>query len=207
MFKCKLPARTGGVHHAQIEGLNIPCSGLQYGLRAAGEYTPERGLFYNEANLLVDPYAKHLSAPFVYDDVLGSQQFGVDTAHLVPKAVLQRNQPAPDLQVRAQPPRLIYEASVKALTMLHPDIPQHLRGTVAALREPCIIAHLQRIGVDTLELMPITAWVNERHLHHLGLRNAWGYNPVAMMALEPSLCPNGIQELRDTVAALKSVGV
>jgi glycogen operon protein len=55
--------------------------------------------------------------------------------------------------------------------------------------------------------MPIVAWIDERHLPPLGLRNAWGYNPVAMMALDPRLCPGGVAELRETVAALHAAGI
>ena len=80
--------------------------------------------------------------------------------------------------------------------MLHPDVPEALRGTVAALAHPAILDHLTRLGVDAVELMPITAWIDERHLGPLGLTNGWGYNPVAFMALDPRLCPGGIAELR-----------
>jgi glycogen operon protein len=63
---------------------------------------------------------------------------------------------------------------------------RHQRGTVAALAHPVILAHLKKLSVSAVELMPIVAWVDERHLPPLGLRNAWGYNPVAMMALDPA---------------------
>lgn len=205
--RIRLPMRTGQVHHGRVDGLLIPNEGLRYGLRASGVYAPAEGLFYDEAKLLVDPYAVQLSHAFVYDDALCCQNFGVETSALVPKSILRHDVPMADLSVVAREPRVIYEASVKALTMLHPDVPQHLRGTVAALREPCVIEHLLKIGVDTLELMPITAWVNERHLHHLGLYNAWGYNPIAMMAVEPSICPGGVAELRETVAMLRGHGI
>src|SRR6185503_14766053 len=101
----------------------------------------------------------------------------------------------------------IYEVNVRGFTMRHPDVPPALRGTVAALAHPTIIAHLQKLGVDAVELMPIPAWIDERHLPPLGLRNAWGYNPVAMMALDPGLAPGGIAELRQTVAALRAAGI
>src|SRR6185503_1161091 len=101
----------------------------------------------------------------------------------------------------------IYEVNVRGFTMRHPDVPPALRGTVAALAHPTIIAHLQKLGVDAVELMPIPAWIDERHLPPLGLRNAWGYNPVAMMALDPGLAPGGIAELRQTVAALRTAGI
>ncbi len=101
----------------------------------------------------------------------------------------------------------IYEVNVKALTMLHPDVPEAQRGTLSALAHPAILAHLRRIGVDMVELMPITAWIDERHLPPLGLTNSWGYNPVAMMALDPRIVPGGVQELRNTVAALHAEGI
>ncbi|MGL4768166.1 MAG: glycogen debranching protein GlgX [Formosimonas sp.] len=202
--RLRLPEQTDGVHHGRFGGLPLP---LYYGLRAAGEYAPSQGWFYDEAKLLIDPYARQLSGPLRYDDALSGQNFGVDTAPLVPRAVFDPAAPKADLVVRARVPQVIYEAQVRALTMLHPAVPPHVRGTVAAFREPCVLEHLLKIGVDTLELMPITAWLNERHLHHLGLHNAWGYNPVAMMALDPTLCPNGMAELRETVAALRAAGI
>jgi glycogen operon protein len=70
-----------------------------------------------------------------------------------------------------------------------------------------VIAHLEKLRVDAIELMPVTAWIDERHLAPLGLTNAWGYNPVAFMALDPRLCPGGMAELRDAVAALRRAGI
>ena len=91
--------------------------------------------------------------------------------------------------------------------MLHPDVPEALRGTVAALAHPAVLAHLKKLHVAAVELMPVVAWIDERHLPPLGLANAWGYNPVALMALDPGLCPGGVAELRETVAALHAAGI
>ncbi len=102
---------------------------------------------------------------------------------------------------------LIYEVNVRAFTLLHPDVPEIDRGTVRALAHPSIIAHLTKIGVDAIELMPVTAWIDERHLAPLGLSNAWGYNPVTMMAVDPRLCPNGISDLRFATDALRKAGI
>ncbi|GHC95247.1 glycogen debranching protein GlgX [Novosphingobium pokkalii] len=181
-------------------------AGVRYGYRAAGEWAPERGLWFDPAKLLVDPHAVALDRRFAYDPALST--FGVDTAPLVPKAVV----PGPLPLVPPAPPvfapgGLIYEVNVRAFTMLHPDVPQHQRGTVAALAHPAMLAHLRKLGVDAVELMPIVAWVDERHLPPLGLRNAWGYNPVAFMALDPGLCPGGVAELRETVATLRAHGI
>lgn len=175
-------------------------AGKRYGFRAAGDPP------FDASKLLVDPAATHLDRPFAYDPRLAT--FGCDTAALVPKAVA--TPPLPPLAGRApvfQPGGLIYEVNVRGLTMLHPDIPAALRGTVAAIAHPVMLAHLQRLGVDAVELMPIVAWIDERHLSPLGLHNAWGYNPVVPMALDSRLCPGGMAELRATVAALRGVGI
>ncbi len=181
-------------------------AGMAYGYRANGEWAPERGLWFDPAKLLVDPYAVELDRRFVQHPAL--TQFGVDTADLVPRALV----PRPMVRPPMQPPRfdrggLIYEINVRGFTMLHPDVPPPLRGTVAALAQPAVIAHLQKLAVSVVELMPVTAWIDERHLGPLGLSNAWGYNPVVPMALDPGLCPGGVAELRDTVVALHAAGI
>jgi glycogen operon protein len=180
-------------------------SGTRYGFRANGIYAPDHGLWFDPSKLLLDPYATQIDRPFTHDPALLT--FGTDTATIMPKAVVSQDQP-----VKRQPPLflpggLIYEVAVKPFTMLHPDVPEAIKGTVAALAHPAIIAHLKNIGVDAIELMPITAWIDERHLPPLGLTNGWGYNPVGFMALDPRLCPGGIKELRETVAALHDNGI
>lgn len=179
--------------------------GARYGYRAEGEWDPAAGLWFDPAKLLVDPYALELDQPFAFDVSLST--YGVDTAKLVPKAVVSAPasvEPAPPLFRHGG---LIYELNVRGFTMRHPDVPQPLRGTVGALAHPAIVEHLKRLHVSAVELMPIVAWIDERHLPPLGLTNAWGYNPVAMMALDPRLCPGGVAELRDTVAALRAQGI
>ena len=181
-------------------------TGSLYGFRAHGEWAPDRGLWFDPSKLLVDPYAREIDRRFIQHPSLS--EFGVDTATIVPRAIVQ----APASDVTRQAPifergGLIYELNVRAFTILHPDIAEDLRGTVAALAHPAIIAHLKNLRVTAVELMPIVAWVDERHLPPLGLVNAWGYNPVAMMALDPGLCPGGVAELRETVDALHAEGI
>lgn len=181
-------------------------SGAYYGYRADGEWAPERGHWFDPAKLLVDPYAIELDRRFVQDPRLA--QFGEDTAALIPRAIVPKSAPA----ARKGKPKferggLIYELNVRGFSMLHPDVPEHQRGTVAALAHPAIIAHLKKLHVSAVELMPVTAWIDERHLPPLGLSNAWGYNPVVPMALDPGLCPGGVAELRETVAALHKAGI
>jgi len=188
--------------------LDLPghLTGTRYGYRADGEWAPDRGLWFDPAKLLVDPHAVELDRRFAYDPILAAH--GFDTAGLVPRAIV----PVPSDPLPARPPvftpgGLIYEVNVRGFSLLHPDVPMHKRGTVAALAEPAVIAHLQSLHVGAVELMPIVAWIDERHLAPLGLTNFWGYNPVAPMALDPGLCPGGIAELRETVAALHEAGI
>jgi len=181
-------------------------AGQRYGYRAEGEWAPDRGHWFDPAKLLVDPYATVLDRPFTYDPRLS--HYGADTADIVPRAVLEK--PLPD--VKPAPPKfarggLVYEVNVRGFTMLHPDVPEAQRGTIAALGHPSVIAHLKKLRVSAIELMPITAWIDERHLPPLGLTNAWGYNPVVPMALDPRLAPGGIKELREMVARLHRAGI
>ena len=158
------------------------------------------------AKLLVDPYAIELDRAFVHDPRLAEP--GVDTAALVPKAIVRAGvADTITSPVMFAPGGLIYELNVRGFTMLHPDVPAEQRGTIAALAHPAIIAHLSKLRVAAVELMPIVAWIDERHLPPLGLSNAWGYNPVVPMALDPRLAPGGVAELRSTVAALRAAGI
>lgn len=195
-----------GVHSAFVPGL---AAGARYGFRADGDYAPEIGLWFDPDKLLMDPYAYAIDRPYRYDPRLADRRGeGGDTAPLMPKAVVTEL-PAPLalLPPLFKPGGMIYEVPVRAFTKLHPDIPEPQRGTVRALAHPSIIAHLKKIGVSAVELMPVTAWIDERHLPPLGLQNAWGYNPVTFMALDPRLAPGGILELRETVAALRAAGI
>lgn len=192
----------------EVWAIDLPgdLTGARYGYRAHGTYAPEHNLWFDPAKLLVDPYALELDRRFVQDPRLGLH--GEDTADLVPRAIVT----GPLAQVPPAPPRfqrggLIYELNVASFTRLHPEVPPHQRGTIAALAQPAVIAHLRKLHVSAIELMPIIAWIDERHLPPLGLANHWGYNPVAMMALDPGLCPGGVRELRDMVAALHDAGI
>ncbi|RWA63684.1 MAG: glycogen debranching enzyme GlgX [Mesorhizobium sp.] len=184
-------------------------AGARYGFRADGPYAPDKGLWFDPDKLLTDPYAIEIDRPYQYHWRLAAKRNeGADTAALMPKAIVvampEPLSPQPPL---FQPGGLIYELNVRSFTKLHPDVPEAQRGTVAALAHPAIIEHLRRLGVSAVELMPITASIDERHLPPLGLSNAWGYNPVTFMALDPRLAPGGLAELRDTVAALREAGI
>ncbi|HEX7853138.1 MAG TPA: glycogen debranching protein GlgX [Sphingobium sp.] len=139
---------------------------------------------------LVDPYALVLDRPY------GKE---------LPCAIVTRPKPTPPHKPTFRPGGAIYELAVKPFTILHPDVPEADRGTLRGLAHPAVIAHLQRIGVDAVELMPIVAWIDERHLHPLGLTNGWGYNPVTFMPIDPRL--GTLADLRASVAALHEAGI
>lgn len=195
-----------GVYALFVAGL---AAGTRYGFRADGDYAPERGLWFDPEKLLTDPYAVEIDRPYQYHwRLTAKRNEGADTAPLMPKSiVVALPEPVTPLPPVLQPGGLIYELNVRSFTRLHPDVPEAQRGTIAALAHPAIIEHLKKIGVSAVELMPVTAWIDERHLPPLGLSNAWGYNPVTFMALDPRLAPGGLAELRDTVAALRKAGI
>jgi glycogen debranching enzyme len=196
----------GNIWSVSVQGLSV---GARYGFRADGDYDPARGPWFDPDKLLVDPYAIAIDRPYAYDPRLAAKRGeGGDTGPLVPKAVAQAPlDPVPENKPIFTPGGLIYELNVRSFSKLHPEIPQVQRGTIAALAHPAVIEHLRKLGVSAVELMPVTAWIDERHLPPLGLSNAWGYNPVTFMALDPRLAPSGLAELRDTVATLRSAGI
>jgi glycogen operon protein len=77
---------------------------------------------------------------------------------------------------------VVYEANVRTLTAANPAVPEHLRGTYAGIAHESTIAHLHRIGVTTLELLPVHAFDTERWLRDAGRENAWGYNTLGFFA-------------------------
>ena len=196
-----LPFRLGDVHYGFVHGM---VQGTRYGLRADGPWLPEQGHRFDASKLLIDPYATRLDGAFAHHADL--TQRDAETAHLVPRCIVEV-EAEPAAVLPPSRPGFIYELPVKAFTMRHPAVPPALRGTVAALAEPCVIEHLVTLGVDTVELMPLAAWIDERHLAQLGLGNAWGYNPVTFMAPDPRLAPGGLAEIRRAVAALHEAGL
>lgn len=199
--RLRLPGRTGDVFHGFLPGL---AEGARYGLRAHGPFVPERGLRFDPAKLLLDPWARAIDRPFAPHESLAA--FGADTAAIMPKAVLARalpDLPAPIIDG----PRSIYELHVRGFTRTHPAIPEAIRGTFAALAHPAAIAHLKRLGVTHVELMPAAAWADEPMLAPRGLTNYWGYNPVGWLAPDPRLAPGGMAEVRAALAALAAEGI
>jgi glycogen debranching enzyme GlgX len=195
--------------------------GLVYGYRVYGPYEPEEGHRFNPHKLLLDPYAKHILGQLRWTDAHFGYHIGHkrgdlsfdkrDNAFAMPKAVVVDTAFTwgDDRPLRTPwHDTVIMEAHVRGLTMTHPDIPPHLRGTYAAIATPPVIEHLKRVGVTALELMPVHAFIDDRHLVGKGLRNYWGYNSIGYFAPEGRYSATGhISEFKTMVKALHSAGI
>ncbi|RFC65392.1 glycogen debranching enzyme GlgX [Fulvimarina endophytica] len=199
-----LPGIDGAVRYGFVPGIR---PGARYGLRAYGPFDPARGHRFDPSKLLADPYALRLDRPFLFHPAFKAARGDrYDSAPFMPKAIVT------DLARDAEPlpfaaPGLTYEVLVRAFSQRFPDLPETIRGTASALAHPPLLDHLERLGVQTVELMPLAAAIDEEHLTRLGLVNAWGYNPVTHMAPDPRLVPGGFPELRRVVDALHARGI
>jgi glycogen operon protein len=166
--------------------------GQRYGYRVHGPWDPENGLRCNPNKLLLDPYAKATSGEIDWDQALFSYDFGDEDSrndedsapHMTLGVVIN---PFFDWEGDRRPrtpynDSVIYEAHVKGLTQLHPDVPEEIRGTYAGLAHPAITEHLQKLGVTAIELMPVHQFVQDSTLLEKGLRNYWGYNTLGFFA-------------------------
>ncbi len=200
----RLTGRDGDLHFGFIPGVKV---GARYGLRADGPFDLGRAHRFDPNKLLIDPYATRVDRPFVWrPELAAARSSAIDTAPFVPRAIIEAA-PEASPQRPPQTPGLIYEVAVRAFSKTHPDVPLASRGTLAALAHPRVIDHLVRLSVTHVELMPVAAWMTERHLARLGLENAWGYNSATFMALDPRLAPNGWDDLKAACAALHAAGV
>ena len=211
------PRRAGTQANGVIPGIG---PGARYGFRAHGPWAPLDGHRYNPAKLLVDPYATRLDRPFAcVPALLGQHPDGArderDSAHAIPKAIVEPATPlALEAAIGARRRRrfaaehtVTYELHVKGFTAMHPGVPEALRGTCAGLAHPAAIEHLVRLGVTTVELMPLAAAIDEPHLARTGLTNYWRYSAAAWLAPDPSLAPGGMAEVRAMVDALHAAGL
>jgi glycogen operon protein len=213
--RCRVPLleQTDMVWHAYVPGLG---PGQLYGYRVSGPWAPDRGHRFNPNKLVIDPYARSIARPVRWDDAMFGYQVGHpdvdlaldprDSAPFAPLAAVI--DPAFDWQGDAAPRHqwhetVIYEAHVKGLTALHPDIPRGLRGTYAGVASPPIVEHLRQLGVTALELMPVHHHSYDRHLVERGLTNYWGYNTLSFFA--PNVRYSVEQEAQSSVHEFKTM--
>ncbi|MBA3444940.1 MAG: glycogen debranching protein GlgX [Gemmatimonadales bacterium] len=211
-----LRERTGHVWHGYLPEAR---PGQLYGYRVHGPYVPGMGHRFNPAKLLIDPYAKALSGSIRLSNALGGYPVRssdadrdltadpADSASAMPKSiVIESAFPWGG----DRPPRtpwertLIYECHVKGMTMLHPGVPESLKGTYRGLVTDPILQHLASLGVTAVELLPVHQVANERRLMEQGLTNYWGYSSIGYFAPDVRYA-GGAVEHGEQVAEFKTM--
>jgi isoamylase len=218
LLRVALPEQTDMVWHGYLPEAR---PGQVYGYRVYGPYAPEQGHRFNHHKLLLDPYGKQIQGSIQWSDAhfgyrVGNKQedlsfdrrddaSGMPKNQVIDSAFTWGTDAAPRIPWHET---LIYELHVKGFTMCHPEVPAHLRGTYAGLATAPVIEHFTRLGVTSIELMPVHSFVDDRQLVERGLRNYWGYNSIGFLALEPRYLASGsITEFKTMVKILHSAGL
>jgi glycogen operon protein len=219
--RIRIKERTNGVWHIFIPDIK---PGQLYGYRVHGPYEPAKGLRFNPNKLLLDPYAKAIGRGLQWADEVFGYRIGDpqgdlsfddrDSAPFAPLAVVTDSSFSWEGEQRPNvswAETIIYEAHVKGLTKLHPEIPGEIRGTYKAMASDAVIKHLQTLGVTTVELMPVHHFIDDRHLLEKGLRNYWGYNTLGFFAPEASYSSDrdgvgAVKEFKEMVRRLHNAG-
>ncbi len=216
-----LPVRTGFVWHGFLPNAG---PGLRYGFRAYGPFELSRGLRFNASKLLLDPYARAISGDITWDDAVFDYQREhgdhtvrnmADSCTSVPRSIVVDS--AFDWQ-GIEPPRhrladtVIYEVHVGGATMLHPEVPENLRGTFAGLAHPVMLEHLHSLSVSAVELLPVHHFIDDEFLVEKGLKNYWGYNTIGFFAPMSRYSASGdaggqVREFKEMVRSLHSIGI
>ncbi|MEM9015715.1 MAG: glycogen debranching protein GlgX, partial [Verrucomicrobiota bacterium] len=213
--QCEVSGHYGDVHFVRVS--HLP-SHTRYGYRVSGPWEPEKGHHFNEAKLLLDPYAKHIDRPSRYfasmKSLAGDKTINrSDSGFHAPKAVI----PGPDHYdwEGDAPPRIpmtesvICELHVKGFSMLNPDVPEEIRGSYLGLAHPSSIDYLKKLGVTTVQLLPVHHHLDDSFLLEKGLVNYWGYNTIGFFAPEAryAATDDPVTEFRDMVKALHRAGI
>ena len=216
-----LPEQTGPIWHGYLASVR---PGQLYGYRVHGPYDPERGLRFNPNKVLLDPYAKALGRRLTWDDRLFGYQVESededlsfdegDSASCAPLGAVVEDQFEWGDDRRPGIPwedTIIYETHVKGITQKHPDVPERLRGTYLGLASDPVIDHLKKLGITTVQLLPVHAKVHDRHLVEKGLANYWGYSTLGYFAPEPEYATKGassaVRDFKMMVRALHDAGL
>ncbi|MDY7579064.1 glycogen debranching protein GlgX [Herbaspirillum sp. RTI4] len=218
LHRYALPECTDEIWHGYLPDA-VP--GMVYGYRAYGPHEPSQGHRFNSNKLLLDPYAKRLigtlrSAEAVYSYRFRSARADLsfdrrDSAWAMVKAVVTEDNFKWGSDTLPQVPwanTVIYEAHVRGISKQREDIAAPERGTFAALANPRFIEHLQKLGVTTLELMPVHSFAQDAFLLKRQLRNYWGYSTLGFFAAEPLyLAAGDPNEMRMAIRRLHSAGI
>jgi isoamylase len=213
-----LPEYTDEVWHGYLPNAG---PGLHYGYRVHGPYDPAAGHRFNPNKLLIDPYTRALTGQIRWSDAhfayrVGSTRLDLsfdrrDNARSMPKCRVVDSAFTWGAERRPDTPwteTVIYEAHVRGMTMLNPNVPATLRGCFAGLASAATINHLKALGVTAIELLPIHAYTDDRHLFAQGLHNYWGYNSYNFFAPEPRyMSSGGLSEVKTMIARLHDAGI
>jgi isoamylase len=219
-----LREQTAFVWHGYLAGVQ---PGQRYGWRVHGPYEPDRGLRFNPNVVLLDPYAKALDGLENFERGVFAYPLGGEGEDYTMLQEDQRGVPLGVVLDHAfdwggdRPPNrplhetVIYETHAKGLTMLHPDIPEELRGTYSGLAHPAMLAYLKDLGVTAIELMPVHAHLDDPFLLDKGLTNYWGYSTLNFFAPELRYSAafkrgdavGAVREFKEMVKALHAAGL
>ena len=216
-----LAHKTAFVWHGYLPDVR---PGQRYGYRVDGPYEPHRGLRFNANVVLLDPYAKALATREKWDLGCFGYELGTPEADLrierrpalgAPRGVVidPRFDWADDESPRTPLHKtVIYEAHVRGISMRHPEIPEALRGTYAGLAHPAMVKYLRELGITAVELMPVHAFVDDKHLLDKGLSNYWGYNSIGYFAPDAryrsgSAVGSEVTDFKEMVKALHRAGI
>lgn len=214
--RVELTDQTFGVWHGFLAGVQ---PGTTYGIRAHGRWEPSNGRRFNPHKILLDPAARQITGGLgsaqtllAYEDEPFGRASESDSLGHVPLAIVTEPDPAPTPSGPNVPwdRTVLYEMHVGAYTARHPEVPASHRGTYLGLTSPAVLAHLTRLGVTTVELLPIHAMLTEPDVRARGMRNHWGYSTGAYFAPDPrfaSVAGAEISEFKAMVTALHSVGI
>ncbi|MFF4754272.1 glycogen debranching protein GlgX [Streptomyces sp. NPDC002514] len=206
----------GFVWHGHVPGVG---PGRRYGYRVHGPWDPGLGHRCNPAKLLLDPYARAVDGqidnhPSLYERAPSGPAPADSTGHsmlgVVTDPYFDWGEDRPPGRPYAE--TVIYEAHVRGLTRTHPDVPERLRGTYAALAHPSVVEHLTSLGVTAVELMPVHQFVQDGVLQDRGLSNYWGYNTIGYFAPHNGYAAFGtrgqqVNEFKAMVKALHAAGL
>lgn len=195
-------------------------AGQRYGYRVHGPWAPEQGLRCNPAKLLLDPYAKSIVGAFTWHPAVFDYEHNdgrvltkknlEDSASFVPRSVVCDTSEVP-LHRRPRVPwkdTIFYECNVRGFTMQHPAVADIDKGKFSGMRNAEVIAYIKALGVTSIELMPIQAFIDEHHLANKKLRNFWGYNTVGFFAPMPRYGnDNPLGELQEMVRSIHDAGL
>lgn len=216
--RIELPEYTDEIWHGYLPDAH---PGQVYGYRIHGPYEPEAGHRFNPNKLLIDPYAKQLVGKLKWSEALfgyiighadGDLSFDErDSAPFVPKCkVIDPAFTWGDQRHRRTPwdSTLIYEAHLRGISMRHPKVAENLRGSFAGLMNRDLLQHIRNLGMSSIELLPVHAFVDDKHLLEKGMSNYWGYNSIGFFAPHPDYLASGqISEFKEMVAHVHDAGL